>query len=82
MARTNARNKKHTCCNDPTPCYCLAFLYTGGVLKQLNPTLPTIIIKGGAHHYDLRAANPEDTSYVITARNVEKEYIKQWIKVN
>ncbi|XP_022664564.1 lysosomal Pro-X carboxypeptidase-like [Varroa destructor] len=54
----------------------------GGVLKQLNPTLPTIIIKGGAHHYDLRAANPEDTSYVITARNVEKEYIKQWIKVN
>lgn len=55
------------------------FLFPGGVLKQLNPTLPVVIIEGGAHHYDLRPSNPLDTPAVISARNVEKEYIKLWI---
>jgi len=54
---------------------------SGGVLKELNPTLPTILIKDAAHHYDLRAAHPEDTADVITARNLEKEYIKQWLNI-
>jgi len=53
----------------------------GGVLKTLNPTLPTILIKDGAHHYDLRPSNPEDTEEVINARILEKQYIKQWLNL-
>ena len=26
----------------------------GGVLEDLSPTLPALLVKGGAHHFDLR----------------------------
>jgi len=51
----------------------------GGVLETLAPSLPAIIIKNAAHHYDLRPANPEDTEDVKHARELEKSYIKSWI---
>jgi len=28
--------------------------HNGGVLHDLSPSLPALIVKGGAHHFDLR----------------------------
>ncbi|MFH4974701.1 hypothetical protein AB6A40_001410 [Gnathostoma spinigerum] len=42
-------------------------------------SLVSIIIKDGAHHYELRGKNPKDTKSVIEAREKEEKYIKQWI---
>uniref|UniRef100_T1JCH1 Lysosomal Pro-X carboxypeptidase n=1 Tax=Strigamia maritima TaxID=126957 RepID=T1JCH1_STRMM len=44
----------------------------GGVLKNLSDSLVAIIIRDGAHHYDLRPVNPLDTDWVIEARETEK----------
>jgi hypothetical protein len=49
----------------------------GGVLKSPGAHLWAIVIKGGAHHLDLRASNPKDPKSVIRARNVEKRLITQ-----
>jgi len=53
----------------------------GGVLDTINPTLPALIIKDGAHHYDLRPSSDQDTAEVINVRIVEKQYIKQWLNL-
>ncbi|CAD5222516.1 unnamed protein product [Bursaphelenchus xylophilus] len=42
-------------------------------------TLVSLIIEDGAHHYDLRAAHPDDTPQVKQARLIEKENIDRWI---
>jgi hypothetical protein len=39
-----------------------------------------LIIEEGGHHYDLRASHPNDTSYVIEARRIEKLHISRWIE--
>jgi len=52
---------------------------SGGVLHSLGHSLPSILIKGGAHHYDLRARHPLDTKEVIHARQLAKMYIRKWI---
>jgi hypothetical protein len=39
-----------------------------------------IVIKDGAHHYDLRSEHVEDTWSVIEARNIEFAYILRWIE--
>lgn len=51
----------------------------GGFLKSLGPSLPAVIVRGGAHHYDLKGDHPKDTNEVKTARDLEKDYIKKWI---
>ena len=51
----------------------------GGVLKDLSPSLVSILIPEGAHHLDLRASNPNDPPSVTSAREREKSIIKQWI---
>jgi len=54
----------------------------GGVLATSNSvsgSIVTIMITGGAHHLDLRAANSLDPQSVISARNQEKQLIYQWI---
>lgn len=51
----------------------------GGILSTTNPTIKPILIKGGAHHLDLRASNPLDPQSVIDARNVHKQQIHKWI---
>jgi len=51
----------------------------GGVLQNLSDTLIAIIIENGAHHLDLRAANPNDVPSVIAARQLEVQWIKTWI---
>jgi lysosomal Pro-X carboxypeptidase len=41
---------------------------------RTDGSLVSIIIEDGAHHYDLRAANPLDTPAVINARQLETMY--------
>ncbi|KAI9562235.1 hypothetical protein GHT06_013200 [Daphnia sinensis] len=52
---------------------------TGGVTKSLSDSLIAIIIPEGAHHLDLRAADPNDPPSVIKAREIEKQFISKWI---
>jgi len=52
----------------------------GGVVSSLSDSLVAIIIDEGAHHLDLRFANPDDPPSVILARNREKHIIHQWIE--
>uniref|UniRef100_A0A915Q7T1 Lysosomal Pro-X carboxypeptidase n=1 Tax=Setaria digitata TaxID=48799 RepID=A0A915Q7T1_9BILA len=48
--------------------------------SQVVGSLISIIIKDGAHHYDLRSKHPLDTNSVKEARRLEKTYIKYWLK--
>ncbi|KHJ76090.1 hypothetical protein OESDEN_24291 [Oesophagostomum dentatum] len=45
-----------------------------------SPPLVSIILKEGAHHYDLRGAHPDDTDEVKEVRRLEKTHIKKWIQ--
>ncbi|XP_033763264.1 dipeptidyl peptidase 2-like [Pecten maximus] len=51
----------------------------GGVLTTTNPNLVTQLVIGGAHHLDLRGANPADPPSVRAVREVEKSQIHKWI---
>lgn len=53
---------------------------SGGVLKDLSPSLIAITVKGGAHHLDLRAANKADPQSVIDARLRITKIIMQWME--
>ncbi|XP_064395682.1 dipeptidyl peptidase 2-like [Halichondria panicea] len=52
----------------------------GGVQQNLSDSLVAIMIEGGAHHLDLRSANPKDPPAVIAARKLERDTIAKWIK--
>lgn len=52
----------------------------GGFSKDLSPSLPAVLVKGGAHHLDLRLAHPKDPEAVVEARQREKVYIQTWIQ--
>ena len=51
-----------------------------GVLESLSKSLVAIVIDKGAHHLDLRSANPGDPLSVIKARDQEKRIIHSWIQ--
>ncbi len=52
----------------------------GGILQDISPDMEVIVIKGGAHHYDLRLPKEEtDTAAVKDARAQETEIIKGWL---
>ena len=51
-----------------------------GVLDSLSKSLVAIVIDKGAHHLDLRSANPGDPLSVIKARDQEKRIIHAWIQ--
>jgi len=55
---------------------------SGGVLKSGPPKtgIVAVIIPEGAHHLDLRAANPADPVSVIQARKIERSWIAKWIR--
>lgn len=44
-----------------------------------NPSMTVVVIEGGAHHLDLRAANPADPPAVVEARRIELAAIRRWI---
>lgn len=46
----------------------------------MSDTVVAVIIPEGAHHLDLRAANPADPPSVLEARRIEKEHIARWIE--
>ncbi|XP_033642932.1 dipeptidyl peptidase 2-like [Asterias rubens] len=53
----------------------------GGVLRSPKPgSLDAYLIADGAHHLDLRGANPADPESVKLARQFEKDQITAWIK--
>lgn len=52
---------------------------SGGVNSTITSRLPSILISGGAHHLDLRAANKNDPQSVIDARTQIVQLIHQWI---
>ncbi|XP_031567886.1 dipeptidyl peptidase 2-like [Actinia tenebrosa] len=51
----------------------------GGVLESVSSSLVAILIKGGAHHLDLRPSNPNDPPDVTAAREQELALIRKWI---
>jgi len=53
--------------------------YGGGVLRTISDSVVAIVIKDGAHHYDLRGKHPFDTVDVKEARQVEMILIRKWI---
>ena len=52
---------------------------SGGVLKTLSKSVVSLIIPEGAHHLDLRAAEPNDPASVVKARQIERAQIRKWI---
>lgn len=55
---------------------------SGGVTKSISESLVAIVIPDGAHHLDLRFNNQYDPQSVISARALEVQYFKKWIKHN
>ena len=53
--------------------------YAGGVTKFVSWNLPYQIIRGGAHHLDLRAPNAADIEDVIWVRRQHMDLMRQWI---
>ncbi|KAK3773020.1 hypothetical protein RRG08_061321 [Elysia crispata] len=51
----------------------------GGVTKDVSSSVVAILVEGGAHHLDLRAANKLDPPGVIKAREQEKKIISYWL---
>jgi lysosomal Pro-X carboxypeptidase len=52
----------------------------GGVYQNITKnSVYSILIRGGAHHLDLRDSNPADPPAVKEARDFEKERIREWI---
>ena len=49
-------------------------------MKNVSDSVVAVIIPEGAHHLDLRAADPNDPPSVKAARNIEKQMIKKWIE--
>ena len=47
----------------------------GGYLKSQGPTLPAVLIELGAHHLDLRSADPEDPECVKVARQQDSAWV-------
>ena len=51
----------------------------GCVTSTTNPNLQVTTMPNGAHHTDLRAPTPQDTSDILNARISEINAIKQWV---
>lgn len=52
----------------------------GGVTMNLSATVVAIPVVGGAHHFDLRGANPADTPGVLWARQQEVAWIRTFLQ--
>ena len=52
---------------------------SGGIIRDINPTVVAPLIPKGAHHLDLRGNNINDPTDVRMVRKVEKDHISSWI---
>lgn len=52
----------------------------GGVLNDISETLVALVTEDGAHHLDLRAADPADPEWLIVQRLVEVAHIDRWLR--
>ncbi|XP_060576858.1 lysosomal Pro-X carboxypeptidase-like [Ruditapes philippinarum] len=52
---------------------------SGGVTTSPSSSIVPLLIESGAHHLDLRAANPLDPPSVLDARQSEKNLLKMWL---
>ena len=52
---------------------------SGGILRNIGRSVIALVIPEGAHHLDLRGADPKDPPSVIKARQIEAKFIKKWI---
>jgi len=53
--------------------------HRGGPLQDVSDTLVAVVIADGAHHLDLRGADPRDPQSVRAGRLKEVEHIIKWI---
>jgi hypothetical protein len=53
--------------------------YRNGVLSAPNAAVHAVLMRGAAHHLDLRAAHSADPQDVKEARESHKRHIKRWI---
>ena len=50
------------------------------MLQSLSKSLVAVVIPKGAHHLDLRKPDSlNDPDYISQARQLEKNYISQWL---
>lgn len=54
--------------------------HAGGILTNVTDNNIALIVEDGAHHYDLRGENAEDTASVKSIRATETGIIKGWIE--
>ena len=52
----------------------------GGILTNVTSANIALVIKDGAHHYDLRGDHADDTWSVKEARAIEFANIRRWIE--
>ena len=52
---------------------------SGGILRSVSGSVVSLLIPEGAHHLDLRGSNPKDPASVVSARKMERQFIKKWI---
>lgn len=52
---------------------------SGGVLTNISSKVLAVVIPDGAHHFDLRAQNPNDTKSVQAARLFHVRQIHKWL---
>lgn len=50
-----------------------------GVTGWINYKVPYVMIKGGAHHIDLREPNDADPADAVWARQQHEDLITQWV---
>ena len=53
---------------------------SGGILRDVNKSVVSLLIPLGAHHFDLRGNTANDPREIRDARNLEAQRIQQWIK--
>ena len=52
----------------------------GSPLKSLSKDLVAYYMEDSAHHLDLRDPHPQDPEDVINGRNLERIWIRRWLK--